>query len=79
MGRVFSVDLDEKCEKALATLMGKFPKKSRNGVIRHIINTYSTDTADLLWRLENQESISNRLRERLDALDSRWSDKYYQE
>ena len=64
MGRVFSVDLDPKCEIALDQLMGKFPKKSRNGVIRHIINTYGSDNAErdanierLLDRVKNLEQI----------------------
>ena len=43
MGRVFSIDLDDKSMKNLEEIMGMHPIKSRNGVIRHIINTYLAD------------------------------------
>jgi metal-responsive CopG/Arc/MetJ family transcriptional regulator len=52
----FSVDLDPNTCKELAKLMGQFPKKSRNGVIRHIINTYGSDRADEQYRLEWMEN-----------------------
>ena len=40
MGRVFSVDLDDRTMESLDEIRGMYPIKSRNGVIRHIINTY---------------------------------------
>jgi len=52
MGRTFSVDLDDKTMNSLEEIMVKWPKKSRNGVIRHIINTYGSDKAEDQYRLD---------------------------
>ena len=64
MGRTFSVDLDDKTMNSLTELMDKWPTKSRNGIIRHIINTYGIDGAQrdsnierLLERVKNLENI----------------------
>ncbi len=43
MSYVFSIHLSDDEKKELDKLMGMWPTKSRNGVIRHIINTYLAD------------------------------------
>ena len=64
MGRVFSVDLDDRTFESLEEIRGMYPIKSRNGVIRHIINTYLDDLDQrglqnhidaLKWRVKHLE------------------------
>ena len=72
MGRVFSVDLDDKSMKNLEEIMGMHPIKSRNGVIRHIINTYLLDRDNhaLQTRIDSLMDIIKIQGQSIDGLES---------
>jgi len=77
--RICSVAFNEQAWDTLHQLMGKWPDKSRNAVINHIINTYETEQADLEWKVDHLEKMLDGLRKDLDRAMPNWQKEIHRD
>ena len=79
--RIFSINLDDVTFAKLGELQKKYPDKSRNGMIRHIIHVvHSGEEVDPIAMeeyytsvIKSQEKLIDRLDEKVKRL-SQWMD-----
>ena len=70
--RIFSINLDDVTFAKLGELQKKYPDKSRNGMIRHIIHVvHSGDVVDPIAMEEYYTSVIKSQEKLIDRLDEK--------